>query len=304
MIVYIIAFGGVARLLSYAEYMRSFATSGTEFTSYIVSIMVIPARMITVTPIVVIPIIEKSRNKLLYKFIFVVSMILAVIFLLFNAGKAGIITFALCFIIPFLHKRIKHPWKITIIFGIVGVKILDLLDALFVYLQNGNWKITTNTIMESITGFTYPFRNLLFLPQMTEEFGFRWGRDFIIGPINIIPGVFFEPSYVITSKFFVGNNWKSIGGVPDDIITFGYLQLGLIGVIGVAVLFGIICGKIDRILSQIDSNSSYYFVATSIVISIFNYMASADITGLIRNQFQLYLCVFCVLYASSRRNYE
>ena len=245
-IAYIYAFGGIGSLLAKAEYLRSFATSGAEFVSRFQSILVVPARMITVTPVVSFPLTTKDFSvnyKFIYKLEFCLSLLLSIVFLLTNAGKAPIIVFSICFIMPILKKFFKHPWRMVFLFSFFSLPILDYMDELFVWLQKGFWVQSTRSSIEILDQFGYIYQNNLYLQEIVAQYGIRWCQDFITGFLNVVPGITkFPPSYIVTSEFFNGVNWMYIGGRPVDIITFGYLELGLLGVILMAILFGIICG--------------------------------------------------------------
>ena len=301
-IIYIRAFGGVSNLLSQAEYMRSFATSGTEFMSYSSSIMVIPARLITVTPLSVLALMNKRvKNYLLYRGIFIISMLLTLIFVMSNAGKTAIITWLLIFIVPIIGKFTKHPWIIAIALGIAMIPFLGVLDAFFVYLQDGNWSYTSQDFLSYIYSFTYPWTNILNMENIVQEFGMRWGKDFITGFLNIIPGLTFEAAYEPVSFFYGGENWKITGGTPLDIITFGYMQLRIIGVIGVAILLGSVLGKLDRILRQFRNDYVGKVVVTSIAVNFFSFAVNADVSSVIRGQFQLIFMCICVIYSCRKK---
>lgn len=299
---YINAFGGISRLLSYADYLRSFAVSGSSVVSYYASILVIPAKLITVTPIVLAPLISmtKGRNKLLLKILFVITFFLAILFNLASAGKTAIILFILCFAVPFLQKVLKHPWRLILILSIFSFPILGFLDSLFAYMQKGIWNPVSSNPLRYLAAFSFPYANILSMGEIVKIYGLRWGKDFVTGPLNIIPGINFQASYEVTSEFFSGENWRVVGGTPNDIITFGYLQVGVVGVCIVAIFLGIVCGKVDRILKDFSKVNFLGVLSVSMIVSIYAYTINSDISGLIRGQFQLYLVAFAILYSCQK----
>lgn len=301
LMIYIRAFGGVGSLLSKAEYLRSFATSGTSIVSYVASLLVIPARLITVTPIAVLSIINnKTKFRIVYKIIFIISLVFTIIFYLANAGRTSIIILILMFGIPLLQRFTKYPWRVAIVLGCIALPFLGILDALFLYMQNGEWNYVFEDLSSYITQFSYPWSNVLSMGKIVDIFGFRWGQDYITGVLNIIPGINFSTSYEPTSFFYGGSNWKITGGTPNDIITFSYMQLGYIGVIVTATLFGIIIGKIDRSLGQFDENYAYEVIKASVILNIFTFVVNSDISSLMRNQFQLTFVCVCILYSCKK----
>lgn len=300
-ILYIQAFGGISSLLSYADYFRSFRTNKTDIIGYGSTLLVVPARLILVAPIVLWPFIKDTlRHRGILKVLFIVVLAFSVIFLLFNAGKTGIVVMILCFAIPFLNKFTKHSWALCIIGGCFMLPILGAMDSLFAYLTTGRWYVFSTTGSTYIGQFSYVYANILKLNTMVNSSGLRWGSDFITGVLNLLPGLDFSASYEVTSALYYGPNWMQIAGVPDDIITFGYLQFGIIGVALVGVILGFFCGKIDFLIRQMDKDK-YAVIITSVILCMYSYVVNADIGVLIKSQFQLTLCSFCILY-SVRRN--
>lgn len=299
-LLYIKAFGGVARLLSYAEYLRSFSTSSESLVSYSSSLLVIPSKLIIVAPILGVYMIKNSR-KILYKLCLVVSIILAFIYLLSNSGKAPIILFILSFVVPYMKKYMKHPWRWMIIIGILCLPILGVLDGIFMYLAGGEWKVTSREWIDYIPQFVHPWANTLSLREIVNIEGFRWGKDFLTGILNILPGINFSPSYEVTSMFYNGVNWRNVGGTPTDIVLFGYLQFGYLGVALVGWICGILVGKIDKLLRQIPNDYASMVIKTSMIVNMFTLITNADPTSIIMGQFQLIIASICVLYSQKIR---
>ena len=303
-LLYISAFGGLKELLYYAEYLRSFATNATRIIPYLASIMVIPARLITVTPILILVLLgyrKKDKFTLVYILMFVISFFGAVAFCLANAGRALLITYGICFVIPLLQKVIRKPWRLTFAIGIISLPILDYLDALFIFFQTGKLVVTQSSFISYLRQFSFPFANVLNQWKIVEKFGIRYCQDFITGVLNIIPGVNFQPSYEVTSAFYGGELWKRAGGgIPNDIVTFGYIEFGILGVFLVAMILGIVSGKMDRLLLGMDNRFSSNVLRTTVIVSFFCLVFNADIVSIVRSQFLLTIPCICLLYASRR----
>jgi len=297
LIIYIYSFGSIAQLLFYAEYLRSFATSATDIVSYEASILVVPARLITVTPLLILPLYYRYKKKS-YFIYFLVSLFLACIFLLANAGRTYIISFLLMFAVPILMKKFKHPWFIVILAGLFGMQLLDVLDTLFIYLKTDVWNQEETNIIHYLGQFSYPISNVLNVSGIVDSNnGFRYGQDFITGLLNIIPGVNFPTSIEPTSFFYGGSDWHTAGGVPNDIITFGYLEFGIFGPIIMGALLGIITRKADCVLIKFNRDYGLNVFKCAIVVCSFLYIVNADIISLVRNQMQTTCLFFCILYA-------
>lgn len=298
-LLYIRAFGSVSRLLYYADYLRSFSVSGTQVVSYLASILVTPARLITVTPVVLMPLLLTSRGqkRFLYTLLLIFCLPLAVLFNLANAGKIPVIMLLLCFAIPFAQRFFKHPWALMLLCACCAFPLLGVLDSLFNYFQTGIWEDVATDMMSYVPAFAYAYSNILNMENIVGQFGLRWGVDFITGVLNIVPGLHFQPSYEVTAEFYSGPQWRMSGGVPNDVITFGFLQFGILGVVLMAVLVGILCGLLDRMLRQLQNSRVYAVLATSLIVNMFSFVVDADIASVVVNQVQLTLAALCMLWS-------
>ena len=294
--IYIVSFGGISSLLSYGEFLRSNATSGSEIVSSRVSILFVPARLITITPITIIPVLKVKKNKKRI-LMFIISFMLSVIFLLFNSGKAPIAMFAISFLYPILCKKIKHPWIAIISMALIAIPLLGVMDSLFEYFSTGHFPKVDFNYSDYFIGFSYPYSNVLNLDGIVNVEGKRYFKDFLTGILNVIPGVSFSASYEPTSFFYNGADWRIIGGTPNDILTFSYLQGGFVGIIIVAIILAKICERLDVIFNNSANGFSYNILKGAISISLFTMISSADIHSIVQNQFLLTLSIFCVLYS-------
>jgi hypothetical protein len=299
--IYVEAFGGIAAWYSKSNIVRSFAYSANRYISHFASIMVIPAKLLLASPILLHPVIKKRRGIIL-KILFGVSWGLSLVFLFGNAGKTDIILFALCFAIPIFKRFMHHPWKFTMIVALVGIPAINYLDALFDFITYGIWQLEDVNFLYTLRQFSYPYCDILYMKDIVKEFGLRWGQDFITGVLNVVPGLNFDASYIPVSMFFGGDTWKVTGGTPIEIISFGYQEFGILGVAFIAVLFGTVCGKLDRTVENISKNSVYAVLSTAITINIFLYVLNADIYALVSSQFIFVIPAFCALRACKLKN--
>ncbi len=300
-LLYIRAFGGISVLLSYAEYFRTFRTNNSEIIGSAALRLIVPARLILVTPILFFSYMKsvefKSKYKApLYGICFIISIFLAGVFLLFNAGKTNLVIMMICFGMPILSRKVRHPWALSLTAGFLMIPLVGAIDSIFTYITYGQWYGFSTNIGAYIGQFCYVFANLINLDKMIELHGFRWGKDFITGPLSIVPGINFPASYEVSSEAIFGKSWQMIAGVPDDIITFGYLQLGFIGVLFVGWLLGIVSGKLDRLIRQMNYGT-FGVLITTIIMSMYSYLINADWSVLVKSQFQLTICVICILYS-------
>lgn len=302
-ILYAQSFGGIFELLVKAEYLRSFSTDKANVVNGWTYILVIPARLISISPYFIILAKSSFKNISAYNILIILSFVGSILFYLSDAGKTGVLIFGMSFFVPLISYVFKHKWLITIVTACICLQIVSYLDALFVYLASGNFLIETGeSDLAYLSQFAYPFENLLNLDNIANQSGFRYGKDFVTGVLNIIPGINFEPSYVPTSFFYGGSKWKITGGVPNDAITFGYLQFGLLGVALVGFILGYVCSRVDESMKLLKNTFANRVIKCTLIVMYFQLFVSADIVTIARNKFGLVL--LSALLIVSTKQYE
>lgn len=292
------SFGGIKNALYYAEYARSFSNNLSELVGD-ASLFIVTAKFITVVPFLTLILIntELTSKKIYYKNIFIISNILSVLYFMFNAGRAPIIVFILCYVFAFLKGHLKNVWKLIIVVGIFSLPILDVLDELFVYFRTGILDINkSENVLSYVYQFMYPFRNILNLLPMENIYGFNWGKDFIYAFIDILPGISFDASYVNTSIYVNGLNWTVLGGIPNDIITFFHIEAGPIGIIILSSILGILTQKIDINLSKIKNIKNRNLIEGIITIYYFQLVCNSDFITILRGNFMIIIFTIISLY--------
>lgn len=274
------ALGGISTALSVAEKARSFTTSLTDFMPYYASLLIIPARLVMVAPYFFCALTYMKGKR--YRIYTIISLVLAVLFCLFNAGRAPLLALILCFVVPIMLKmNIRYAWTIIMIIGVVSMPLLDVLDQLYVYFQKGTFELTGINLASYLNQFSYPINNVFHAFDIGNKYGYRFGKDFITCVLDILPGFTFEPSYVPTSEFIGGARWKVTGGTPNDIITLSILEFHVLGLVIVPWVLGKISKFVDefthnctdirvsRILAAVMAVNSFLMVANSDPVAIF-----------------------------------
>lgn len=304
-IIFFIGFGGVGKALEYGNTGRSFASSPTDIIPYWISLLIIPARLITVCTFLFLWLDSiEHEKKYIYKVLAVVSFILSILFFLYNAGKTPLICFILSFIVAWAYKYTKKVWTYIIPIAIIALPLLDVIDEVFAFLQKGVWNNINIDYLRYLNNFIYPFRNMLNLPEIIGQFGLSWGRDFITSILNFIPGVQFPISYENISMFYAGENWRAVGGVPSDLITFLYTQFGAIGLPFLFAILGFLLRKIDNALMHLSNKYAIRLIKVIICIQTFTIIASADFEALLRGQFILIILSILVLLTDINKKYK
>lgn len=301
LLVFCQSFGGITTALKYAEVMRGF--SSTYKINYWASILIIPARLVTVSPFLFIMLNSKekiNKKKIMYAIFCVISFLLSIVYFLVNAGKAPILMFGLCFIYAILKLFTKKTWTIIIILGMLSIPLLGVLDSTFLYLANGKFEMKDVSYYKYITQFTYPVRNTLNVADIVNKYGYRYGTDYITGTLNIFPKVNFKASYEDTSEFYGGQDWKKKGGVPNDFITFSYLQLGVCGVIILSALIGVLLEAIDARTILLKKNFSDYLLCGALMVYSYSIILNADPEPVIKGNMIYFLLIFVIIYTMRR----
>jgi len=297
-IFYMNAFGGFDEMLKYAAIVRSFSLDTTKYISYEASLLIVPSRMIIASPVLLFS-LYKIDSKKLHCFSFIFATVLAVMFLLFNSGKTQIALFVLPFAIVLLGKYFKHPWRFIFILAITFMPFLGFFDSLFYYFSYGKWLPIQTSIFSYISAFAYPFANVLNLKNIVEISGYQMFSSLITAILNFLPGVSFPPSYSYTSQLYNGVNWESKFGIPIDIITFGYIQFDVFGIIIIALLLGWLCSAINSRISALDKQK-YGLLIDAITVLAFSFIVDADLGAVLKGNYLLYLgCI--VLFVACKK---
>lgn len=240
-------------------------------------------------------------KSFMVKVLFIISLVGSLFYLLFNAGRLGLILFVLTFFLGFTLKQLKYPILYTFIFSIIILITIDLLDQLFFYLSYNYVKESTgSSINELINEFAFPYLNLLNVGEINSIYGLRWGLDYMSWIINIIPTSFLQqfsltkitPGYFYITHYYFGAN--PLGGVPTDILTLGMRQFGLTGMFFLSVALAFICSKIDSVINQF-SNQSSQVVTLRAGMIMFIIIPYADLDSFVRNRFDMLLVLIFIL---------
>lgn len=296
-LIFILQFDSIAQMLSYGEYSRSFIYDISNIISARYAIMIVPARFLTVTPLLCIFLYSNTNNRR-YFLLFIFSLVLVLLFMLYNSGKVLILTYALYFLIPVFEKRFKHPWGILLICGFVSLPLLGILDSLFVFLTSGRFSFTSESIFKYFYSFSYPFENFMNRNSILGISGLRFGKDYLTSFLSLLPGLEFEPSYVPTSIFYGGSDWHS--GTPNDFFMFSYLQFSYLGIIAASFFLCIICKSIDDILRCLPDNYGSQVIKSSMIVQFFMLAGNSDLCSIIKSNFVLLILLIMIVSSTKR----
>lgn len=281
LVLFFVALGGVSSALAIAERARSFSTALTDYMPYYASLLIVPARLVTVAPFCFWCLYYLNDGK--FKLHVIIAFILSTLFYLFNAGRAQILAMILCIIVPImLNMKLRHAWRYVIVIGFASLPLLDVLDELFVFMQTGTFKLDEIDYLSYISQFSLPINNVFHAFEIGDTYGYRFGQDFITCILDFVPGLSFEPSYVPTSIFYGGDTWKTTGGTPNDLITLSILEFHILGVIIVPLVLGKISKFVDEFIHTCSDIRISRVCATVIAVYSFLLIQSADPVAIVR----------------------
>ncbi|CDO03671.1 hypothetical protein BN988_02189 [Oceanobacillus picturae] len=244
-----------------------------------------------------------------------ISLINSIYYLLIFGGRLPIALFILIIPMYIMERKGKWGFKNLFLIFIVGVLSLNYLDSLFKLLSQSSDDIAVKSVLDNIprliAQFSFPYINTLHVHDFTySNIEFRYFIDLISWIINYLPSNIasvigldqITPSYTLNTEnhlMFDPSN-KTAGGVPTDIVTFGYYQFSIVGVIIITFLFGLLVSWFDRFFNN--SHQSTFITLAKIrlfqVISF--YPMYADIEAFMRRRIDVVLIIVLLVLFSKK----
>lgn len=301
--IYIYALGGIKNAILKAELLRGFSST-VEINSYL-SLFKIPAAL-TPMSFYLFVITPKSSKKSIVEWLLVaISFAFTLLFLMINAGKTAIIILGAFVMFAIFSKKKRHVWFKMLIVSVLLLLSIPFIDDLFAFISYGSDHVQTYTTEQSflrlIRQFSYPYQIELHLNDITGEYGFLFFKNIFTDIAGLLPGVSFEQSYANTSAFFNGVDWKLVSGVPNDLMSYGYLNLGIFGTAIYMLIVGWLAGFIDRcLINYPDSRYKRDLLAFLFACKMFSHVNSVDIQPIIQYDLSLILLIIMVAIISKR----
>jgi len=306
---FIIAYsvGDVVQLLKMGDLARGY---GKDLGN-LISRNLLPIR--TLMPLILVSpflfyTMNKYKNTVINKIMFLISFIISILYLIFNAGRAPILTFVFPFLFLYFDKKYKNPWFIMLVIFIITILALKWLDDLFLYLSYGTTKSSINDISiikYFIIQFGYPYVNMLNSNKMIDYFGLRLGIDYFTWIINIIPvsllsklglwKVDIITDYITIYYAQLTYAKRIMGGVPVDLFTLGYLQLGFLG----AIIFVVAFSYVVKTLDKKSYNDRYYhlkeIIYLRVVIVFMMVVPNISLDSIVRGRSDIIILIFLII---------
>lgn len=290
-LIYAISFGSISRALALSGYIRSFDVSVTNYISYYMSLLIIPAGMVVISPWCYLVSADYTGSAW-KKVKFIIAYLIGLLFLALKAGRAPILLYIISLIMPIIIKRFKHPWVILFAGAILCLPVLDILDSLF---DGTSGSAVGYNMVRYLSQFMYPYGVLLDIFDIVKQFGLRFGQDFITPFIGLLPGLSFDSTWRIVSEYYGGQNWVNTGSTPTDLVSFCILEFHILGVF-LGTVLGYISRDIDLSLkaySEASNMPSAYGIlalCSFILLNAFWFVSTADFESLVRNIYFMGLC--------------
>ncbi|WP_413515534.1 O-antigen polymerase [Carnobacterium maltaromaticum] len=296
-LVIIYSFGGIFNAISSAEKLRAYGVDRSIYMKQSLLFVNVLATISLVSPFVFL-FAKRVKNTLFSKFCLLTSFAASIFYLLFFAGRMPIILFVSCFLIDYFFRKFKHPWIALTLSVVFLLLFLSKMDDLFFYLSYGNIKISeVNKFSSIINDFSFPYSNILFRNQINSSFDFRYGIDYFTWIINIIPSSFLnlfglakiDASFSFITKFYDPNG-ITLGGVPTDMLTFGFRQLSYLGSLIHVILMVFLCLFLDKIIASLNQKNAMFF-SIRIAFMMFVLVPYADLDSFFRNRFDMVIVI-------------
>lgn len=239
-----------------------------------------------------------------YRIMVLLTFILSAYILFIGGGRTHIIIFLATILVGFIFakrkikliktSRFRNVFSMVIMITIAIISLI-ILDPIFAYLTYGRPMDFTDTssIDAIMSQFSFPFTNIVFV--MTNEFSYRFFQDLFLWLISLFPAFItsrigipetiplYEYNTILQFNTMLG------GGVPNDILTLGFYQLGLVGTIVILLLFAIIISRVDKLIIELRDDICLKPIILRVVIYLGMIVMYADLEGTFRSRFDVIL---------------
>lgn len=217
---------------------------------------------------------EKKKKSDLIGFI--VSFIFAIGVLYANKGRLAMMVFFLVLGLSFINILVSNRIFRSLLVGgicIFGFVALEFINKI---LNRGTYLSFTDMILG---GLSFVPNNFFYWIKNLNISNARYMIDILLIPVFFLPSRIWSSFFGIrtvselNTKALTGY-FKGTGGVtgetPVDLLTLGYIQLGIIGVLIIGILFGKLLKYIDKKLFSIEIASFkiviYYYIVFQVIM--------------------------------------
>ena len=307
----IVELGGLQRMLSLGNIIRGYRVDNADYLSPIGSICKTLSVFVTGSFFCFYSSSPKHRR---HRLLIIVSAVLSVAYLLFNAGRGPLLLFFGCILFAILKEKGKKVIWIVV----VGFLVITLLSSSIEVVMNNMAKgmpafheleyNMADNILSTVTDLAYPYSNLLSLPKMISQSGYSFGLDYIFWFSEVIPKRLLSFIWnIIPSNTLVTTNVSqfyitaglSYGGTPADYITYGWFQGSIIGLLVNCIIYDAIIKAIDRPLSVLPKQ--YSIIRYRMCFFIYSLITGNDLPLMIKSNLFLLIMVIVIYRTIKKR---
>lgn len=296
---YSIAYGGFSGLLNYTMAIRIGTSSIRNRLSFLQKF----GGISTIAGFCLFSVFTNrtvnKKLKILSFFSWCVSFAFSLFVIYSQGGRGSLINALLVYILSIgftyktnLWRAVRKHWKKLI-----------LIPIAFIFM-NSAWKRTEVTNFASLfsSGYSFLFQSFYVNIHANQ---FRFFQDLIIMPLMFLPSSIYMSLGITTANQF--NTYLSQGGFKGSIVngklitgesttgllTFSYMQLGIIGVFIIGILFGVCVKKWNkRVENMANTPFKNMIYAYYIVYFIYNFVGGGDTSAMIISNFPYFLFFF------------
>lgn len=311
------AVGGFMSYLAFGVNMRGIDKDMTMTIDSALLPLITLSTVVLVSPYLYYMLVHKdSKGSIKHKIKFWASFFLATIYLLYNQGRLPLLLFFVPFLLDMKVFKRMSLWSLLLI-TIGSVFLLSIMDSLFIYLSFGYWDSGSDSsfLNTLLLEFTYPFSNFINRDTLVDKIGFRYGYDYIVWILLLIPASLLSPLGIVkknittmgllnTEAYSSVLNQIAGGGIPTDFFTFNYYQFGYFSLIIATIIAGKLLSKLDGIVTQIRNNPMTSIITLRISFLLISLVNNFDFSVIFRMRFDLLILIYVLYYINKMgKNY-
>lgn len=304
---YIYSYGGLSYFLKNMSQIRS----GTaDVKNYFAAFMFSFAKFLNLAFLIVFIKFLKRENTNIKQILLLIVFLSSCLFSLYlSAGREDAISLIVSGLAAYYFVRKKIPVLTGFIVGIISVLYIIFGKTFLFALNNENFDMENfidNQLMDDfynsfnlvIYEFTHQYLSLVNFLQ--NDFSFRFFGDYlywILKPFKLL-GLDIPDSISYYNTYIVYGIWDS--EIPPGAVAFGYISLGVLGVIIHGFLLGGFIGWFDRFFSPKLQHNSIVLAFYVFMVSSLTYLISnSDPALFLQNRIPhlLFIIVLILIYS-------
>lgn len=256
----------------------------------------------------------KKEKRFYYGILFIIGLIISIIYLISNDGRAPFMMYlaSLLILLYLMRKNNANRIKIFpfIIIAVIGIVFLENVDNITSYFRSGVFKSTSETkgfFTFLYSEFSWVVRNGQTVQEAAAkgESTLRIGRDLLSALFAILPSRF-SPEWIKRLEFTNTRMWFNgmvgYGGKPTDIITTGMYELSFLGVLVLPYVYGAIVKGFDKRFENLEVSLYSKILFVQLVYQFAKTVAYADFALVTLNLF--YIVVGHIIVCIFNRGYR